>query len=856
VTTIEEERLGNATSRAYRIAGFWLLFLACCAIRLLDIGWKSIMHDEALFTYYTYDQLYKSWTYTYLPILHGPASLHLQALIWHLFGATDYTMRLGSALLGVAGFFWVWMLRPWLGRYGVWFALIFYTVSPGIVFYQRFYREDALYLFNSLWIVTSLAWWWRTRKPGWLASAVVGCAVLFCNKESSLFLYFSLFTFLILLVVHDGWAWLMEGKRHEKIDHLLAIPRMPNPLWPTLALGGFVVLCVVFVFEGIRYDKDVTDAIGHDWVLRDVRSIPLALGWSELTAADAPDAGGMREGKFWRLFYGGLFAGLLACFAGLSVLATRRIGQREFCAGMWYRLHAARFHLLAALGLSIFLYFWFFTTGFRSRLGFFEIYSKTWGYWGGQHEWGRIYGPFYQHPLNMAIYEMPSVLIVFAAWVGGLCRARITRVTAMAFFLMIVAVGGFHKLLFSGLEVKASDGTFTLLHIDYLKTLFLAGLALGVVTLAVPRAGRILAPIAFIGLVVFSLAYFHRSEWLGSFGQQLYRGGEPIRLSNRHVDLAGLLEIQFNFDGGSSIALVMILIFFATLYSWLELERGARFRAFLVWWTVTATGAACYAREAVPQIGIHGMLPLLLLAASYLDPVYARMSGPVARGAFIAIFSVAALWNTKATTMLNFFNADDPRERMAYGPTPQDLMAHCEFIMDYHKIAPIRIDPAKNIPTFYVRNNRYQDHKQVRVGVATPGVVWPVRWYLREVEWYEEQEPDRYLKENYEFLFVDQSDLRNKPEIAERYHTFLGSSMRFWLPRQLSLERLTDIWKEWIPGHYLDASPEAVPAYNAKQEWYKVWRYLLFRETFDGGIEGDGNVTGTQYVFCVRKDLY
>lgn len=845
-----EKDQAERSRQVWQIAALGALFFVCCLTRLLDLGWKAIMHDEALFVYYTEFQLYKGWDYNYLPILHGPAMLQVQALIFHLFGSTTYTMRLGCALLGIAGFFWIHRLKPWLGTAGMWVALIFYTLSPGITYYQRFFRNDALYLFTSLWIVTSFAWWWRSRKPAWIASALLGCVVLFTNKESSLFLYFSLFSFFIILVLHDLVSWIFRGSDKDTIESAQRIPRVPNPFWPTLVIGLFLVLAITQIFEGLTYiqengkDDSVVRAIGHDWILKDVRSIPLVFGWTE-----GLEDGGIQTAKFWRLFYGSLFTGLFILFGILGYLIRKRIGAREFLGSFWVRVYTARFHIAGALGLGLLIYLWVFTTGFKYPTGVFEIYRKTWSYWGGQHEWGRIGGPFHQHMLNMLVYELPSVLIVGGTWLFGLFCMRPSRSLSFALFLIIIAFAGFHQLIF-----QYSDGAGNPINVPYLKNMILALAVVGGTTIAAPAAARILLPASFAGLLIYSISFLNSAAWKEVLRERLYKNGEPVELANRHVDLNQFMEIQFNFDGGTSLAIVLVLIFFATIYAWWELEQGRRFRAFLIWWTVTATGAASYAREAVPQVGIHAMLPLILLSASYIGPALERMRG--GRRAFlIAGIAVLALWNLKATTMLNFYYADDPRERMVYGPSPQDLAQHCQFVLDYHDIASIQVDPG-GTALWYTRNNDPAKWKDVHVGVSSDPTVWAVRWYLRNVDWRESKNPQEFVDQNYEFMFITEGDLRKTPQIGERYHTFVGSAIRFWQPARFTPSGILNIWKEWIPGHYLDGSPQAGEAYRAKQEWRKLRRYVLLRETFDGGREGSGNVSGTQYVFCVRKDLY
>lgn len=848
-----ETRTRNVWAGASMVA----LFFLCCMTRLYDLGWKAIMHDETLFVFYTYFQLYREWTYQYLPILHGPTMMQLQALVFHLFGASDYTMRLGVALLGVGGFFWVWQIRHWLGRTGTWIALAFYSLSPGITCFQRFYHMDSLYLFNSLWIIASLANWWRTKSPRWAASAVLGSVVLFSTKASALFVFFSVVTFALLLFLNDVAGWVLKGREFARVEFVSARARFPNPLVMALVLWCLTVLVITQVFEGIRYDNDVVQAIGHDWVLRDVRSIPLAMGWERLSETSAPDAGVARSGSFWRGAYAGVFVALLAGCWVLRICVEKRIGAREWASALWARMHAARWHLLGALVLGCVLYHALFTMFFAAPLGFFEIYAKTWAYWGGQHEWGRIRGPFHMHLLNMVVYEMPSVLVVVAVWFAGLWRTSWSRLTSLAFFLIVVAVGGFHVLLFKGLQHLPADAIGLMpLRIDVLRNIFLGGALLGSVLFLVPRGGRMLFPAAFLALAGYLLFYFSGRFWSDAMNSIIYRDGVKVILSNRPVTLADFMEIQFNFDGGSSIAIVVLLIFFATVHAWSALERGARFEAFLVWWLVTAAGAASYAREAVPQVGIHAMLPLILLASLYLDRLSARVSGGAPRLAFMAGIGLFMAWNAKASFNLNFRNADDARERMVYGHTPPQVLQQANFIRDYRAIAPIRMADA-NTSAWIRSNNDPTQEKDLRVGIQSDGVIWQMRWYLRDVEWRESKNLQEFIDGDYDFIFADDTTGTTPPQLEEKYHVFKSCAIRFWLPRPLSAERLVNTWELLIPGHYLDESPQSMEAYNAKLEWRKVWRYLMLRETFDGGTdEGGGTMSATTYLFCVRRDLY
>ena len=852
-------------AKGYRWVVFGVLFLLCAFLRLWDLGWKSMMHDELLFVYYAHAQLFLEWRYQYLPILHGPLMLHLQNLIFHTFGVSDYTVRLGTGLLGVGGFFFVWKLRYWLGEWGTWFALLFYALSPGIAFFNRFLHMDALFLFNTLWIVASFANWWRTGKAVWGVSAIIAVTALFNTKASAVFVYFSILTFLLFVIIHDLVAWLFEGKNSRFRTFLKHIPAFPSPWWFAAVFGLTVVLIITQVFEGIRFDRDVVQAIGHDWALRDVRSIPLALGWMELTQETAPDAGGMREGAFWRRAYLLLFAGLLVTGVLLKMAADRRIGHREFIPDLWRLLHARRWHLLGAIAFSVVFYLAIYTTFFKHRIGVFEIYQKTWAYWGGQHEWGRISGPFYQHMLDMLVYELPSVLIVLGAWVGGLFVTRWSRTIGFAYFLMAVAAAGFHVFMFRGLEFQPAGAAEPVpLDIPFLRRLTVLALVTGVLLLALPKLSRIVVPVSLAGLTIYSMAFFSSDFWQERFRAALYEDGQPLMaggMANVPLTLQRHLNTGFNFDGGYTLALVLILVFFATVYTWQAISRGYRFHAFLVWWFVTALGAASYAREAVPQVGIHAMLPLILLAGSYVQQAFERRDLLRPTPAVLALMlfvGVGALWNTKATFNLNLYNADDQRERMAYGPTSPDLKAHMDMIQEYHRIATLDRDETVNRWAFIPHYNDPQRHKEVRVfSKPLTAVVWASRWYLRDIGFVEGQDAQRAIDEGWEFLFLREQDLHRYPDLEEEYNVVAGRGMSFWTPDPIPPTELLDVWKVWIPGHYARGTDHEEDARRARDHWDRLWRYMMHREVFDGPGRTQPSISSREiHLFCWRKDLF
>jgi predicted membrane-bound mannosyltransferase len=842
--------------QGYRIVLFFGLLALCCFIRLWALGGKTMMHDELLFTKYTYSNLYQEFNYYYQPILHGPLMLHIQNLVFHLFGPSDFTVRLGSALLGIASFFWIWKLRYWLRETGTWFSLAFFAISPGIAFFHRFFHQDALYLFCSLWIIASLANFWKTRDGRWGASAIIASAALFNNKASAIFIYFTVLTFLALLVIHDVSSYFLEGKHPKLKNFLNTVPKMPGATVMMLVASGLVILVLSQVFEGLRYDNDVTKTLGHDWVLKDIRSIPIALGWVSLSPSQAQGVGALAEAGIWKKFYLGLFLGTFLIAGLIKVFVEFRVGRSEFLTRLWQRIHETRWYLLGAIAFSFVFYLVIYTTFFQHKIGVFDIYRKTWAYWGGQHEIGRISGPFHQHILNLMLYEAPAVLIILGAWIIGLFKMKFERSTGIAFLLMIIAVGAFHKLLFSDLSIKVSGEAVPVeVAVGLLKYIFFAGVFVGVGTILFPKAGKIVAPAAMVAMVTSCIVFFSSNYWKEIYYASIYRHGEKVEMMGRHINMKDFMEAQFNFDGAWNLVLVLILIFFATLYTWNAFDQGRRFHGFLVWWFVTMLGSACYAREGVPQVGIHVMLPAILLAGSYAERFVQWQNTVMMRRLAWGFLGVMLLWNMKATFNLNFRNPDDPRERMAYGPSNPDVKAHMDFIRDYHKIASLRKDGGK-LEVYKDYNNK-KKHKDVQVMIKVlDQVTWPAKWYLRDIDYQESNNIQQAITDDYEFIFVGADDEATYPELAEKYHIARGRGTTFWTPDPFSAKGFTDIWKEGIPGHYLDRSPQAGEASNAKKEWKTLWRYIILRETFDGTSRRVPSISSFDYLFCYRKGLF
>ncbi|MDK2971230.1 MAG: hypothetical protein PWP23_985 [Candidatus Sumerlaeota bacterium] len=824
-------------------------FLVCS--RLVGIGEKALMHDESLFVYYSYFTIHEDLIYKYEPVLHGPAMLWIQAAIFSLFGDSDFTTRLGAGLLGIGGFFWIVAMRRWLGRVGTPVALAFYAASGALMYYQRFFRNDALFVFATLWIVASAANWWHSRRPGWLVSLVLSLVVLFCNKESSVFIYFTLATFLLMLVIHDLARGLLE-KRADSAESTepRVPPPSPVPAGVLVFLAGFLFL--TRILEGIQFDADVVESLGHDFVLSDVRSVLLALGW----IGPVENAGLLGTRGFWRIFYPGALAACLAFGIGLHFAVARGWGSARLVRGLWSDLWQRRFWLLGALCGGLFVYQFLFTTAFQFQLGPFEAYHKTLAYWMGQHAMHRLQGPFHMHLVNMVVYEMPEVLLVLGVWIASAGRGGWDRLTGLVFLFLAAAFLFFHLWVFRGLDVPM----LYFRHLGQVSLLAAIGLC------AWPRAGRIAWPVLALLFVGFSIAYFNSPAWSSFLAAPVVRGGATLAPTGlKHID------DTLSLNSGAHLFLIAFLMLFGTFATWRSIQQQRRFQAFLFWWLITMAGAASYAREKVPWVGIHIAVPLVLLAGIYAQRFAAwacSLSVPRRRYAALAAggcaLVLAAGWNARAALHASFGNPGDVRERIsAYSETPMDLKRHALALRELAAegaatglldgLAAESWDTDPFDPEWTARHSGTVVCDDVRVLIVNDDVIWPMRWYLRDIEWQERTDLTGVAGQDWPIV-IARRDALDDEAFRDAYALVRGRGRMYWLSEPADYRAMADIWRVLVPGSTTE-NEEAEKALIAqsRSEWVRFLRYLAFREV-DPAAPGMRTST-VEYLLGVRRDL-
>lgn len=444
---------------------FAFIVLAAIATRFYDLGSRVMSHDESLHTYFSW-LLYRGQGYEHTPMMHGPLQFHLIALSYFMFGASDFTARIPAVLFNLMGIWMVWYWRRYLGRTGALIAGFLMVISPFMLYYGRYVREDSYPIFSGILMLYVILRYLECGKTKYLL--LLSCAIVihFLAKETS-FIYTAqalifLAIYFIARITRKPWEHAPSDYRAFIISLCLMIlmaavaggiyvtindstslsgtetaaPADPNELaaphtesttatsplvYAFGILAGVAFIATAFflirgyTWQGIRNERsfDLLMVFGTI-VLPQLSPLPISLFGKTLNITiptTAPElqalAGNMRD----ILIIGGflLFMFLLAIGAGLLWNPTK-----------WWKTA---------------LVFWvpftiLYTTVFTNSNGFFTGSIGSLGYWIVQHDVERGSQPWYYYLLvQIPVYEFLPALGFILAIILGIRRIRADRTT-------------------------------------------------------------------------------------------------------------------------------------------------------------------------------------------------------------------------------------------------------------------------------------------------------------------------------------------------------------------------------------------------------------------------------------------
>jgi uncharacterized protein (TIGR03663 family) len=747
-----------------------LIIILALVSRFAILGNRVMSHDEINHVIPSYD-LSEGRGYVHDPVTHGPFQFHLVALSYFIFGDSDFSSRVPAAVFSIATVIFVlFAFRRYLGRVGALLASIMFLISPYILYYGRYTRNEAFLELISVIAIYAILKYLDEGKPSSILLLTIATALHFTIKETSYIFVAETLIFVFVLFIEQVLRTTWKDPYQKRMFLYLVV---------------FVMIMFVMVF-GISFYQthnspiidataeavtETTDAIVPtssslpNWTAIDyVRIVGIVLvmvgiafsiwflfmefGWKQLKELRAFNL---------LIMQGTLVLPLLVAFpinlfgrnpmdyssSGLiytgttlviSIIAAGLIGM------LW---DSKKWFLNAAVFWTIFVLFY--TTFFTNPNGFFTGVVGSLGYWLSQQGVQRGGQPLYYYALvQIPVYEfLPAIGVVMALIIG--IRKN-----------LFASVPGISPVDQNSIMVSEETEKIPTLSLLLYWTL--------------------------ISLVAYSFA------------------GERMPWITVHIAIPMILTAGWAFG------------YFVEKIDWKGIKEKPG------WQMILLLGTALYGFVSLVNSLIQPVLPfagknldnlnvtsyflfsIFLLVTSisgivYLKSKYAKLA--VGNSLLLIILLLATAQTVRASYMANYINYDNAKEYLVYAHAasgPKEAFAQIEEISR-------RITGGKDIDIAYDNDINY-----------------PYWWYLRDYpnKLYYADQPSREVGQKSLIAAGDSTMNKLEPIVKENYIEY--SYMRLWWPNQdymdLNWDKIKDIFtnrdklrgilKIWLNRDYTD----------------------------------------------------
>src|SRR5512142_2833353 len=184
------------------------IIILAIVTRFYNLQARVMSHDESLHTYFSW-LLYRGQGYQHTPMMHGPWQFHWIALSYFLFGVSDFTARIPAALFSIATIGLVWYWRRYLGKTGALITALLMVVSPFMLFYGRYVREDVYTGLSGLLMLYAILRYLESGSRKYLYMLSIALVIHFADKETSFIYALQAFIFLaayfVIRITRTPW---------------------------------------------------------------------------------------------------------------------------------------------------------------------------------------------------------------------------------------------------------------------------------------------------------------------------------------------------------------------------------------------------------------------------------------------------------------------------------------------------------------------------------------------------------------------------------------------------------------------------------------------------------------------------
>jgi uncharacterized protein (TIGR03663 family) len=173
-------------------------------------------------------------------MMHGPFLYHLGALMYFLFGVSDFTARLITVFLGVGLVLTPLLLRRYLGPVGALLTGLMLVISPTVMYYTRYIRHDIHVEFFIVLLAAAMFKYLDTRRGHWLVVAAIGGACAITSAEMSYIMGFLLVLYFVLALAAER----MGQKATEYLSIVLGVVGLALLLFAVAVSTGLLASAV------------------------------------------------------------------------------------------------------------------------------------------------------------------------------------------------------------------------------------------------------------------------------------------------------------------------------------------------------------------------------------------------------------------------------------------------------------------------------------------------------------------------------------------------------------------------------------------------------------------------------------
>lgn len=427
-----------------------ILILLAIVSRFYQVEQRVISFDETNHVVPAYD-LYQGRGYQYNPVTHGPLKFHLMALSYFMLGDSDFSSRLPVVLFSIATIAFVALaFRRYLGRIGTLVAAILFLISPLMLFYGRYIRDEAFVVFFEVLILYAVLRYFEKGDKVSLITITVAAALNFCAEETAFIFIAQLLLFLLVFYIHrlSQADWSNSGRMKQIFQFLMGMALfwvitslalstyhastikpsetenvMAGAVETTLPVGFSMIEVGVYIFLGLA----VVSGLGAVWTLikslgwKGVRSdrsfdllmligtliLPLLVAFpiklAHLDPVDYSNTGLIRSGLF------------------LMVMAMISVSLGLWWKGKTWFIYAITFYAIYSV---------FYTTFFTNGMGLLTGMIGSLGYWLTQQSVQRGSQPLYYYALiPIPVYEFLATIGMIMAVVIGITNHKFSSIS-------------------------------------------------------------------------------------------------------------------------------------------------------------------------------------------------------------------------------------------------------------------------------------------------------------------------------------------------------------------------------------------------------------------------------------------